>query len=88
MCATKGCFEIVCFEMSLTAVAVRFISLVFSKKSFFLFPQQELTCIHFKAGEVEFAHVELDTDDGKHNNGKEQQQSNLKKGNHGLHNGL
>lgn len=57
-------------------------------KEAFLFPQQELTCIHIKAGVVEFAHVELDTDDGKHDDGKEEQQSNLKKGNHGLHNGL
>lgn len=47
-----------------------------------------LTCFYIKAGEVELAHVELYTDDGKHNNSKEEQQSNLKKGNHGLHNGL
>lgn len=81
MCATKDCLEIVCFETSL-------IYFLFALKAAFLFPWQGLTCIHFKAGEMKFAHVELNTDDGKHNDGEEKQQSNLKQGNHGLHNGL
>lgn len=94
----------VCFETSLTALAVRFISWALSKEALrhhILLGNlisikrkknnitgSRLTCFYIKAGEVELAHVELYTDDGKHNDGKEEQQSNLKKGNHGLHYGL
>lgn len=44
-----------------------------------------LTSAVLEAGGVEFAHVKLHPNDGKHNNGEEQQQANLKKWNHGFH---
>lgn len=37
---------------------------------------------------MEFAHIELKADDGKHENGKEKQQPDLQQWNHGLHDGL
>lgn len=47
-----------------------------------------LTCAVGEAGFMEFAHIELKTDDGKHEDGKEKQQPNLQQWNHGLHDGL
>lgn len=41
-----------------------------------------------KAGWVEFANVELQPDDGKHEDGKEKEQANLQQRNHGFHNGF
>lgn len=37
---------------------------------------------------MEFAHVELHPDDGKHDDGEEEQQADLKQRDHGLHDGL
>lgn len=37
---------------------------------------------------MKFAHVELHPDDGKHDDGEEEQQANLKQGDHGFHDGL
>lgn len=37
---------------------------------------------------MELSHVELQSNDGKHEDGHEQQQANLQQGNHGLHNRL
>lgn len=37
---------------------------------------------------MEFAHVELQPDDGKHHDGEEEEQPNLQQGHHGLHDGL
>lgn len=37
---------------------------------------------------MEFAHVELQANDGKHEDGKEEQQANLQQRNHGLHDGF
>lgn len=47
-----------------------------------------LTSVVFEAGGVEFAHVKLHPDDGKHDNGEEEQQADLKQRNHGFHYGL
>lgn len=47
-----------------------------------------LTSVDLEAGGVEFAHVKLHPDDGKHNNGEEKQQADLKQRNHGFHYGL
>lgn len=47
-----------------------------------------LTSVYPEAGGVEFAHVKLHPDDGKHDNGEEQQEADLKQGNHGFHYGL
>lgn len=47
-----------------------------------------VTWVNLEAGGVEFAHVELHADDGKHDDGKEEQQPNLQQGNHGFHDGL
>ncbi|TNN83485.1 hypothetical protein EYF80_006466 [Liparis tanakae] len=46
------------------------------------------TCVIVKAGCVEFAHVELQADDGEHEDGKEKKQADLQQRNHGLHDGL
>lgn len=48
----------------------------------------ELTCLVGKAGFMEFAHVKLQPNDGKHHDGEEQEQPNLQQGHHGLHDGL
>lgn len=37
---------------------------------------------------MEFAHVELQANDGKHEDGKEEEQANLQQRNHGLHDGF
>ena len=47
-----------------------------------------LTSFDLEAGGVEFAHVELHPDDGKHDDGEEEQQADLKQRNHGFHYGL
>lgn len=47
-----------------------------------------LTSVVSEAGGVEFAHVKLHPDDGKHDNGEEEQQANLKQRNHRFHYGL
>lgn len=47
-----------------------------------------LTCDFIVAGLVELPHVEIQSNDGEHEDGHEQQQADLQKGNHGLHNGL
>lgn len=47
-----------------------------------------LTSAYLEAGVVEFAHVELHPDDGKHDNGEEKQQADLKQRYHGFHYGL
>ena len=44
-----------------------------------------LTCIAVKAGGVEFAHVELQAYDSKHEDGEEEQQADLQQGDHSLH---
>lgn len=44
-----------------------------------------LTGAVLEAGGVEFAHVKLHPDDGKHDDGEEEQQANLEKWNHGFH---
>lgn len=49
---------------------------------------QALTGVYLEARHVKFAHVELHTDDGEHDNGEEQQQADLEQGDHGLHDGL
>lgn len=40
------------------------------------------------AGVVQLPAVELQANDGKHQDGKEEQQADLQQGNHGLHDGL
>lgn len=47
-----------------------------------------LTSVELEAGGVEFAHVKLQPNDGKHDNGEEEQQADLKQRNHGFHYGL
>lgn len=47
-----------------------------------------LTGVGPEAGGVEFAHVELNPDDGKHDDSEEEQEADLQQGNHGLHDGL
>lgn len=47
-----------------------------------------ITRVDPEAGVVEFAIVELHTDDGEHDNGKEEQEANLQQRNHGFHYGL
>lgn len=47
-----------------------------------------LTSAYLEAGVVEFAHVKLHPDDGKHDNGEEKQQADLKQRYHGFHYGL
>lgn len=47
-----------------------------------------LTGVDREAGGVEFAHVKLHSDDGKHDNSEEEQQADLKQRNHGFHDGL
>lgn len=47
-----------------------------------------LTCAVGEAGFMEFAHIELEADDGEHEDGKEEQQPDLQQRNHGLHDGL
>lgn len=42
----------------------------------------------FEAGVVELAHVKLHPDDGKHDDGEEEQQADLKQRDHGFHYGL
>lgn len=37
---------------------------------------------------MEFAHIELEADDGEHEDSKEEQQPNLQQRDHGLHDGL
>lgn len=51
-------------------------------------PAVALTSVDLEAGVVEFAHVKLHPDDGKHDNGEEEQQADLKQRNHGFHYGL
>lgn len=41
-----------------------------------------------QAGLVKLPAVELQTDDGKHEDGKEQKEADLEKRDHGLHDGL
>lgn len=48
----------------------------------------KLTSDIIEAGGVKFANVELKADDGKHENGEEEQQANLQQGDHGLHDGF
>lgn len=47
-----------------------------------------LTCAVGETGLMEFAHIEFEADDGKHEDGKEEQQPNLQQRDHGLHDGL
>ncbi len=47
-----------------------------------------LTCDFVEAGGVELSHVELQADDGEHEDGHKQQQANLQQGYHSFHNGL
>lgn len=53
-----------------------------------IFGITEFTCLIVKAGCVEFAHVELQANDGKNEDGKEKKQANLQQRNHGLHDGF
>ena len=46
------------------------------------------TCVFVIAGGVELPHVELQADDGEHEDGYEEQQADLQQGDHGLHDGL
>lgn len=48
----------------------------------------QLTCEFVVAGGVELSHVELQANDGEHEDGHEQQQADLQQGDHGLHDGL
>ena len=41
-----------------------------------------------QAGVMKLSAVELQTNDGKHEDGEEQEQANLEQRDHGLHNGL
>lgn len=47
-----------------------------------------LTRLVREAGFVKLAHVELQPDDGKHHDGEEEEQPDLKQGHHCLHDGL
>lgn len=47
-----------------------------------------LTCLVGEAGFVKLPHVELQPDDGKHHDGEEEEQPDLKQGHHRLHDGL
>lgn len=47
-----------------------------------------LTCVYPEASAMEFAHVEVKANDGKHEDGKEEQQANLQQRYHSFHNGL
>lgn len=47
-----------------------------------------LTCNGVSAGCMELSHVELQANDGEHKDSHEQQQADLKQGDHGLHYGL
>lgn len=46
------------------------------------------TSVVSEAGTVELAHVEVQANDGKHEDGKEEQQANLQQRYHGFHDGL
>lgn len=46
------------------------------------------TGVDVKASSMEFAQVELQTNDREHKDGKEKQQTNLQKRDHGLHDGF
>lgn len=46
------------------------------------------TGVDVKASGMELAHVELQTNDGEHKDGKEKQQTNLQQRDHGLHDGF
>lgn len=59
-----------------------------SKGTVIIGNMNSFTCVIVKAGFVEFAHVELQADDGKHEDGEEKQQANLQQRNHGLHDGF
>lgn len=48
----------------------------------------KLTSNVIKTGGVKFANVELEANDGKHEDGEEEQQAYLQQGDHGLHDGL
>ena len=47
-----------------------------------------LTCVYPEAGAMELAHVEVEADDGEHEDGEEEQQADLQQRYHGFHNGL
>lgn len=47
-----------------------------------------LTSVFIVTGSVEFSHVELQADDGEHEDGHEQEQANLQQRDHSLHDGL
>lgn len=51
-------------------------------------PAAALTGVGPEAGGVEFAHVELNPDDGEHDDGEEKQEADLQQRNHGFHDGL
>lgn len=48
----------------------------------------DLTWIVHEARSVQLATVELQANDGEHEDGKEEQKANLQKRHHGLHDGL
>lgn len=47
-----------------------------------------LTCAVGETGLMEFAHIELEADDGEHEDGEEEQEPDLQQRDHGLHDGL
>lgn len=47
-----------------------------------------LTCVRSEAGPMELAHVEVQANDGEHEDGEEEQQANLQQRHHGFHDGL
>lgn len=47
-----------------------------------------LTGVDPEARAVELSHVEVQADDGEHEDGEEEQESDLQQRNHGLHDGL
>lgn len=49
---------------------------------------QGLTCAVGETSLVEFAHVELEANDGEHEDGEKEKQPNLQERDHGLHDGL
>lgn len=55
---------------------------------FYLQSVLSLTRVIPEAGAVELAHVEVQADDGEHEDGKEEQQANLQQRYHGFHDGL
>jgi hypothetical protein len=50
--------------------------------------RRPLTSVFVETGVVELPHVEVQADDGEHEDGKEEEHADLEQRNHGLHDGL